>query len=59
WFDYGLAAVIGAGKVPVLTLRVTEYLGSGNVHLAAVCALLLIAPPLALLLVNRRLAAAA
>lgn len=59
WFDYGLAAVIGAGKVPVLTLRVTEYLGSGNVHLAAVCALLLIVPPLALLLLNRRLATAA
>ncbi|MEO6244636.1 MAG: ABC transporter permease subunit [Opitutaceae bacterium] len=58
WFDYGLAAVIGAGKVPVLTLRVTEYMGSGNVHLAAACALLLIVPPLALLLVNRRLATA-
>jgi len=56
WFDYGLAAVIGAGKVPVLTLRVTEYMGSGNVHLAAVCALLLVVPPLAFLLLNRRLA---
>jgi len=59
WFDYGLAAVIGAGKVPVLTLRVTEYMGSGDVRLAAVCALLLIAPPLAFLLLNRRLATAA
>lgn len=57
WFDYGLAAVLGAGKVPVLTLRVYEYLGSGNVRLAAACALVLIGPPLVLLLFNRRLAA--
>lgn len=56
WFDYGLAAVIGAGKVPVLTLRVFEYLGSGDVHLAAAAACLLIAPPLVLLIANRRLA---
>ncbi len=56
WFDYGLAAVLGAGKVPVLTLRVYEYLGSGHVQLAAACALVLVAPPLALLLLNRRLA---
>ena len=57
WFDYGLAAVLGAGKIPVLTLRVYEYLGAGDVRLAAVCATLLVAPPLALLLLNRRLAA--
>ena len=57
WFDYGLAAVLGAGKVPVLTLRVFEYLSSGNVRLAAACALVLIVPPLVLLLVNHRLAA--
>lgn len=56
WLDFGLVAVIGAGKVPVLTLRVFEYLGSGNVNLAAVVALCLMIPPLAILLLNRRLA---
>lgn len=50
WFDYGLTSVVGGGKVPSLTLKVFEYLSSGNVGLAAAAACLLIVPPLALLL---------
>jgi putative spermidine/putrescine transport system permease protein len=55
WFDYGLALVIGSGKIQTLTMKVYEYVSSGNFYLAAICSLLLIVPPLAMLLLNRRL----
>ncbi|MGH8338327.1 MAG: ABC transporter permease, partial [Gammaproteobacteria bacterium] len=54
WFDYALVLLIGAGKVPTLTMRVFEYFGSGDVRLAATCALLLMSPPLLVLMINRR-----
>ena len=55
WFDYGLALILGSGRVPTLTVRVFEYLGAGNFPLAAVSSCLLVFPPLALLALNRRI----
>ena len=55
WFDYGLALVVGNGRVQTLTVRVFEYLGAGNVALAAVSACLLVLPPVVLLCFNKRL----
>jgi putative spermidine/putrescine transport system permease protein len=55
WFDYGLTLVIGAGKLPTLTLKIFEYTASADFYLAAACAVLLILPPLTVLLINRRL----
>ena len=55
WFDYGLALILGSGRVQTLTVRVFEYLGAGNFPLAAVAACLLVFPPLALLALNRQI----
>ncbi len=55
WFDYGMTLVIGAGKLPTLTLKIFEYVGSANFYLAGACSTLLILPPLAMLITNRRL----
>ncbi|MES2709390.1 MAG: ABC transporter permease [Verrucomicrobiota bacterium] len=55
WFDYGMTLVIGAGKLPTLTLKIFEYVASADFYLAGACATLLILPPLAVLLINRRL----
>ena len=55
WFDYPLALLIGSGQVQTLTIRLFEYFNSGDIRLAAGCALLLMAPPLLALLVNHRL----
>ena len=55
WFDYGLALILGSGRVGTLTVRVFEYIGAGNFPLAAVAACLLVSPPLALLTLNRRI----
>jgi putative spermidine/putrescine transport system permease protein len=55
WFDYPLALLIGSGQVQTLTIRLFEYFNSGDIRLAATCALLLMAPPLLALLTNHRL----
>ncbi|TAM97969.1 MAG: ABC transporter permease subunit [Rhodanobacteraceae bacterium] len=55
WFDYPLALLIGGGQVQTLTIRLFEYFSSGDIRLAASCALLLMAPPLLALLMNQRL----
>lgn len=54
WFDYPLASFIGGGQVQTLPIRLFEYLGAGDVHLSAVCALLLMLPPLLCLLFMRQ-----
>ena len=54
WFDYGLTLILGSGRVQTLTIRVFEYIGAGNLPLAAVSACLLVFPPLVLLALNRR-----
>ncbi|MDE2155221.1 MAG: ABC transporter permease subunit [Xanthomonadaceae bacterium] len=59
WFDYPLALLIGSGQVQTLTIRLFEYFSSGDIRLAASCALLLMAPPLLALLVNHRLLSSA
>ncbi len=55
WFDYGITLVIGAGRLPTLTLKIFEYAGSANFYLASACATLLMGPPLVMLIANRRL----
>ncbi|MGI8738903.1 MAG: ABC transporter permease [Gammaproteobacteria bacterium] len=57
WFDFALARLIGAGRVQTLPLMVFDYFGSGDFRLAAACGVLLIAPPLTAVLLNRRLLA--
>lgn len=52
WFDYVLVRLIGQGEVQTLTIRLFEYFMSGDLRLAATCALVLMAPPLMTLLVN-------
>jgi putative spermidine/putrescine transport system permease protein len=55
WFDYGLTLILGSGRVQTLTIRVFEYIGAGDLAMAAVSACLLVLPPLALLTLQRRL----
>lgn len=55
WFDYPLTLLIGSGQVQTLTVRLYEYFSSGDVRLAATCALLLLVPPLLALLLNHQL----
>jgi ABC-type spermidine/putrescine transport system permease subunit II len=54
WFQYGLTLLVGSGQVDTLPLRVFAYLGEANLGYAAVASLLLLAPPLALSWLNRR-----
>jgi putative spermidine/putrescine transport system permease protein len=54
WAQYGMTLMIGAGRVRTLPLRVFEYALEADPAYAAVAALLLIVPPLALLWVERR-----
>lgn len=54
WFEFGLTAFIGIGQVQTLTVKVYQYIGEANVHLAAFSSLLLIIPPLLLLWLNKR-----
>jgi putative spermidine/putrescine transport system permease protein len=54
WFEYGLTQYIGVGKVPTLTIMVFRYVSEANPYLAALASVLLVAPPLALLALNRR-----
>jgi putative spermidine/putrescine transport system permease protein len=54
WFEYGLTTIIGIGKVRTLTLQVFQYLSESNLYLAAVCSVVLVAPPLLLLFINKK-----
>ncbi len=54
WFDYGLALIIGGGKIQTLTVRLFAFITEANMPLAAVSALFLITPPVALFWLNRR-----
>jgi len=54
WFEYGLTSIIGIGKVRTLTLQVFQYLSESNLHLAAVCSVVLVVPPLVLLFLNKK-----
>lgn len=53
WFDFALVLLIGGGRVATLTTSLYQYFASGDVRLAAACALLLVAPPLLALLLHR------
>lgn len=57
WFDYALVLLIGGGQVSTLTMQLYAYFGSGDLRLAATCALLLLLPPLLALSIHRRLPA--
>lgn len=54
WFEYGLTQFIGVGQVPTLTVMVFRYIDEANPYLAALAGVLLVAPPVLLLLINRR-----
>lgn len=54
WFEFGLTNFIGIGQVQTLTVKVFQYIGEANVHLAAFSSLLLVVPPLILLWLNKR-----
>ncbi len=54
WFEYGLTALIGVGKVQTLTLKVFQYVNEANTFFAALAGCLLVLPPLALLWLNKR-----
>lgn len=53
WFDFALARLVGGGRVATLSVRVFEYFAAGDLRLAAACGLLLVAPPLLVLALNR------
>ncbi|MGA9607621.1 MAG: hypothetical protein WBR21_11445 [Rouxiella badensis] len=55
WFDYGLAVIIGGGKIPTLTVRLFGFISEANMPVAAVSALFLITPPTLLFWLTRRL----
>ena len=55
WFEYGLTAYLGVGKVQTLTIRVYQYIGEASPFLAALSSCLLVFPPLLLLWVNKRM----
>ncbi len=54
WFEYGLTSVIGFGKVQTLTVKVYGFVTEANIFQAALCACLLILPPVLLLWLNKR-----
>jgi putative spermidine/putrescine transport system permease protein len=58
WFDYALTLLIGDSQVTTLTVTLYQYFSSGDIRLAATCALLLLAPPLFALGINHRLLSA-
>jgi len=58
WFDYALTLLIGDGQVTTLTVTLYQYFSSGDLRLAATCALLLLAPPICALVINHRLLSA-
>ena len=54
WFEYGLTALIGVGKVQTLTLKVFQYVNEANLFFAALASCLLVLPPIVLLWLNKR-----
>lgn len=58
WFDYALTVLVGGGQVATLTITLYQYLNSGDIRLAATCALLLLIPPLIALCLGRQLLSA-
>ena len=58
WFDYALTFLIGDSQVTTMTVTLYQYFSSGDIRLAATCALLLLAPPLFALGINHRLLSA-
>lgn len=54
WFEYGLTALVGVGKVQTLTLKVFQYVNEANMFFAALASCLLVFPPLLLLWLNKR-----
>ena len=54
WFEYGLTALVGVGKVQTLTLKVFQYVNEANIFFAALASCLLVFPPLLLLWLNKR-----
>jgi putative spermidine/putrescine transport system permease protein len=54
WFEYGLTAIIGVGKIQTLTIKVYQYVNEANPHYAAVASCLLIVPPAIFLWFNKR-----
>jgi putative spermidine/putrescine transport system permease protein len=55
WFQYGLTLVIGGGAVETLPLKVFAFVGEAHPTYAAVASLLLIAPALVLMVLNKNL----
>lgn len=55
WFEYGLSATIGLGKVKTLTILTYGFIQEANPAFAAVSALILTLPPLLVLALNRSL----
>ncbi|MEY4904846.1 MAG: hypothetical protein RLZZ292_2661 [Bacteroidota bacterium] len=55
WFDYGLVAVIGLGKIQTMTILTYQFVGEANLYFAAIASLLTLIPPLILLWFNRNL----
>jgi len=55
WFEYGLTAYLGVGRVQTLPVQVYGYIGEANPFLAALSSCLLVFPPLLLLWVNKRI----
>ncbi|MGF1451145.1 MAG: ABC transporter permease [Opitutales bacterium] len=51
WLDFGLAAFLGGGRVPTLTVTLFALIREGSVNLAALAGLLLMAPAIAGLVV--------
>lgn len=54
WFEYGMSALIGVGKVQTLTVKVFLYIKEANFYYGAMSCCLLVIPPLVLVYLNRR-----
>lgn len=55
WFEYGLTAVIGYGKVQTLTVKVYQFVTEANIFYAALSCCLLVVPPVLLLWMNKQI----
>lgn len=55
WFEFGLTQLIGVGKIKTLTTQVMQYTQEGDLAFAAVAALLLVLPPMAVLIAIRKI----
>ncbi len=54
WFEYGLTALIGVGKIQTLTIKAFQYVNEANIFFAALASCLLVLPPVVLLWLNKR-----